>query len=916
MMEPDKHLNVAIVGGGPGCKAIMDMIFAKKLSQLQMKLIGVSDTSADAVGCLLAQDKGIFTTQDYRQLYELEDLHMIIELTGREDVANEVYQTKPGHIRVMDHVAARLFWDVFQIEEQSLAERERAETALRESEEKYSTSVENSLTGIYIDQDGKIVFANKKFAEIYRYARDELIGMDARELVHPKDRGLTDEMREKRLGGEDVPSEYEARGLKKSGETVWIARRNAAIEYKGKPAILGNIVDITDRKRAEGALRESEERYHTVLEASPDPVVVYDQDGESIYINPAFTRVFGWTPEERLGKKLDYVPEENWPETEMMIEKIRTGESFSGIESRRYNKEGDILDVSISAATYVNHRGKPAGSVHILRDISDQKLVEDALRESEERYRTVLEASPDPIVVYDMKGKCIYVNPAFTGLFGWTPEELLGKKLDYVPEESWPETKMMIEKVKAGESFSGVETRRYDKDRKALDVSISASIYLNREGTPAGSVHVIRDITEQKRVEKALKKARQELEVRVEERTAELRKANELLQQEMAERERAQEEILKSKTMLQSVFDGISDPLIMLDTDLTVKMLNTPAANYYQVKPEDVIGKSCHQAFRGRQEPCEECHIPAAVLRARSVTLERKGLMNPDRLEQVVIYPIKEKGMEVSSAIIFISDITETRFMERQLIRSEKLASLGLLVSGVAHEINNPLAIINEKAGLMKDILGFAAERFEHKEKFLGLLESIFTSVDRSRVITRRLLGFAKAVDVKVETIDMNQLLEEVLGFLDKEAFHRKLNVNLDFSPDLGTLESDRGQLQQVFLNIIKNAFEVMDDGGHLSIVTRLADSDNLQVTITDDGRGMSPEQVENIFEPFYTSGKASGTGLGLFITHGIVTKNLGGEIVVQSEEGKGTTFAIGLPKKKGVTDSRPPMPSRSDHGY
>ncbi|MBW1860477.1 MAG: PAS domain S-box protein, partial [Deltaproteobacteria bacterium] len=708
---------------------------------------------------------------------------------------------------------------------------------------------------------------------IYEYARDELIGMDTRELVHPEDRGLTDEMREKRLKGEDVPSEYEARGLKKSGKTVWIARRNAAIEYKGKPAILGNIVDITDRKQAEGALRESEERYQTVLEASPDPVVVYDQGGESIYINPAFTRVFGWTSEERLGKKLDYVPEENWPETELMIEKVKTGESFSGIESRRYNKEGDTLDVSISAATYVNRRGKPVGSVQ--------------------------EASPDPIVVYDMKGKCIYVNPAFTGLFGWTPEELLGKKLDYVPEENWPETEMMIEKIKAGESFSGVETRRYDKDRKALDVSISASIYLNREETPVGSVHVIRDITEQKRVEKALKKARQELEIRVEERTAELREANERLQQEMAERERAQEEILKSKTMLQSVFDGISDPLIMLDTDLTVKMLNTPAANYYEVKPEDVIGKSCHQAFRGRQEPCEECHIPAAVLRAKSVTLERKGLMNPDRLEQVVIYPIKEKDSEVSSAIIYISDITETRFMERQLIRSEKLASLGLLVSGVAHEINNPLAIINEKAGLMKDILGFATEGFEHKEKFLSLLDSIFTSVDRSRVITRRLLGFAKAVDVKMETIDMNQLLEEVLGFLDKEAFHRKLNVNLDFSPDLGALESDRGQLQQVFLNIIKNAFEVMDDGGHLSIVTRLADSDNLQVTITDDGRGMSPEQVENIFEPFYTSGKASGTGLGLFITHGIVTKNLGGEIAVQSEEGKGTTFAIELPKKK-----------------
>jgi two-component system NtrC family sensor kinase len=122
----------------------------------------------------------------------------------------------------------------------------------------------------------------------------------------------------------------------------------------------------------------------------------------------------------------------------------------------------------------------------------------------------------------------------------------------------------------------------------------------------------------------------------------------------------------------------------------------------------------------------------------------------------------------------------------------------------------------------------------------------------------------------------------------------------LSFSPDLGPLESDKGQLQQVFLNIIKNAFEVVDDRGNISITTRAKDSDTLEVKITDDGRGMSPEQLSSIFEPFYTSGKASGTGLGLFITHGIVTKNLGGQIAVESEEGKGTTFTIELPRANG----------------
>lgn len=135
----DNTLNVAIVGGGPGCKAIMDMILAEKLKELRMKLIGVACTNAEAVGYRYAQEQGIYITDDYRDLYNLKDLNMIIELTGREDVANEISLTKPDHVHVMDHVAARLFWDVFQIEEERIAERKQAEGALRESEEKSRT---------------------------------------------------------------------------------------------------------------------------------------------------------------------------------------------------------------------------------------------------------------------------------------------------------------------------------------------------------------------------------------------------------------------------------------------------------------------------------------------------------------------------------------------------------------------------------------------------------------------------------------------------------------------------------------------------------------------------------------------------------------------------------------------------------
>jgi PAS domain S-box-containing protein len=148
-----------------------------------------------------------------------------------------------------------------------------------------------------------------------------------------------------------------------------------------------------------------------------------------------------------------------------------------------------------------------AANERLKRETEQRKQAEEALRESEEKYGTVLKASPDPIVAYDMEGKVVYLSPAFTHVFGWTLEELLGKKTDYVPEENWPETQMMIDRVLAGESFSGIRSRRYTKQRRILDVSISVATYLDRDGIPKGSVQTLRDITERKHLEAQLQQA-------------------------------------------------------------------------------------------------------------------------------------------------------------------------------------------------------------------------------------------------------------------------------------------------------------------------------------------------------------------------------------------------------------------------
>ncbi|MGD8775253.1 MAG: ATP-binding protein [Syntrophobacterales bacterium] len=266
----------------------------------------------------------------------------------------------------------------------------------------------------------------------------------------------------------------------------------------------------------------------------------------------------------------------------------------------------------------------------------------------------------------------------------------------------------------------------------------------------------------------------------------------------------------------------------------------------------------------------------------------------------------------VSVAVILIVSVRATgllvdRIMEadqkRESMYAEmehtgKLASLGRLAAGVAHEINNPLAIINEKAGLIKDLIEFS-KQYQEREKLMSQVDSILRSVNRCREITHRLLGFAKRMDVKVETIHLNELLQEVLGFLEKEAFHRNIEVNFNLAPELAPIAHDRGQLQQVFLNIINNAFEAVADGGKITIATKANETDpsTVEVTIADDGRGIHPDDLKHIFDPFYSRGKEQGTGLGLSISYGIIAK-CGGDIRVESQLGKGSTFTIVLPRK------------------
>ncbi|MCB2190897.1 MAG: ATP-binding protein [Deltaproteobacteria bacterium] len=228
---------------------------------------------------------------------------------------------------------------------------------------------------------------------------------------------------------------------------------------------------------------------------------------------------------------------------------------------------------------------------------------------------------------------------------------------------------------------------------------------------------------------------------------------------------------------------------------------------------------------------------------------------------------------------------------------TNKLASIGRLAAGVAHEINNPVAIINEKVGLMGDILGLS-EDFPRKEKFMDQIKVIKDSVRRVSEITHRLLGFARHLPVKSEQIHLAALVKEVLGFLGREAQYRNITINVDIPDHVPTLEADKGQIQQVLLNIINNALAAVEDGDSIDISVASPDDEQVAITVTDYGIGIASQDLKNIFEPFFSTKGEKGTGLGLSITYGIVQK-LGGHIDVISEPGQGTSFIVYLPVKQ-----------------
>ena len=393
---------------------------------------------------------------------------------------------------------------------------------------------------------------------------------------------------------------------------------------------------------------------------------------------------------------------------------------------------------------------------------------------------------------------------------------------------------------------------------------------------------------------KALGRFKNVLEKRVEERTAQLTLTNEKLQEEILEHKQAEEALTESRQVLRSVFDGISEPLILLGPDLTVKGINRAAKNYFHRETfHEVLGKPCYEGLLERSSPCEGCRIASNGDMTNRISFERKCIFDGSRDEQVDVYCLDDKGLK--GAIIRIHDITEKRQIRNQLIRADRLTSLGQLSSGIAHEIRNPLASMR----LFLDIL-CDESKFRQTDQEKEILTEIGENIGRVDDIIKRVLDFARPPVTASNTFGVNRLIRKCVKLWSEKFRKSRVKQNLHLENDLPSVRGDKVGIEQVVCNLLLNAIEAMDKGGVLGITTTkgissLNHGEEVVITeIKDDGPGIKPGDTENIFNPFFTT-KPTGTGLGLAISHQIIEHH-GGTIHAKSEPGEGTVFTVELP--------------------
>ncbi|MFN3681333.1 MAG: PAS domain S-box protein, partial [Nitrospira sp.] len=529
----------------------------------------------------------------------------------------------------------------------------------------------------------------------------------------------------------------------------------------------------------------------------------------------------------------------------------------------------------------------------VVRDISSIKQAEQARRASEEKLQSFFHDAPIMYFTLDKAGTILSVNRSGAEQLGYTVSELVGRSiLDvFVPEDRTRAEKQMAACLASPGVEYEWELRKARKDGVLLQVHGRTRAVPGSDGQPVMLV-VGQDISERVRHEQALKEIYQQLEHRVNERTSELLATNEVLRQ--------------TTSQLQTLIEEAPFAIIELDEQATVISWNAAASRIFGWTEQEVVGRELPYIPPGDQDEEQSRHLWQSILNGLPVrNVEVRRRRKDGTIVEVSFWGVPRRNAEgrVTGVLAFCIDITEQKRLEQQFRQAQKMEAIGRLGGGVAHDFNNLLTVINGCSALLLD-------RVRREDPLYHLIDEIAKAGARAADLTRQLLAFSRQQVLKPQRVNLNDSLRAIASML-KRLMGEDIEVVLELDPGLWPIQVDKGQLDQVIMNLAVNARDAMPDGGKLTLSTAnfvlhawtpvsnplFMPGEYVQLTVRDTGCGMDHDVRSHLFEPFFTTKEeGKGTGLGLATVYGIV-KQSRGVIFVDSAPGKGTTFDLYFPR-------------------
>jgi PAS domain S-box-containing protein len=747
-----------------------------------------------------------------------------------------------------------------------VTDRSMAEKALREGQEYFRSLIEYSMEGITIlNRDGTIRYESPSVERLLGFDPEELIGKDATEFVHPDDvQGILDAF-EVSTRGKPQAVLIEARFLHNDGSwRVLEAIVNNLLEDPVIDGIVINYRDITERKWAEAELRLKE----NALENSINAVAMSDMAGMITYVNKACMKMWG-----NEGKQ-DIIGKPYWrllnPGDAVQATEIATAMVERGFWEGEVGAplpDGTEMYVQVAAGLIRDDQGNPIQTISSFVDITEKKKAVEELRKSEEKFRRFVEKMNDGYCV--LQGfKVVFANARSAEMFGYTQEEVIGKLIhDLLPPHTVQELSDVHERRKRGEKVpTQYETTLTRKDGTNSPVEFSARL-IDYQGEPAVSI-VVRDVAERKHMEKALR---------------------------------------ESEAQFRTMFEEAAIGIALVDMSGIPIKINPALQRMFGYTKEELSSIALTEYIHPSDAQTEAGLFRAVGAGARDHYRVEKRFTRKDGRSiwgYQTISPVKDSEGNPRFAIAMIEDITERKQaederqrMEQQLQLTGRLAAVGELAAGVAHELNNPLAAVQAYAQ-------FLTSRRNLDETIKSDLDTIYKEAQRASRITSNLLSFARRHMPEKSLISINDTIDRSLELHAYRLRVNNIEIETKLSPDLPMTMADFHQIQQVFVNLITNAEQAMTEArgqGKLIVRSRKV-GDMIEATFTDDGPGISEDDLTRIFDPFFTTKDVGkGTGLGLSICYGIVQDH-GGQLYATSGLGKGTTFVLRLPV---VTEDR-----------